>query len=75
MPGRSLLAMLTAANPLPTLYTRIGNVFGWLCVAAAILLFALSRAPEKTQPMKIGLIFGFGPGIGSIEAPGRHCVA
>ena len=47
MPGRSLLARVTIANPLPTLYTRIGNLFGWLSAAAAVLLFALSRAPEK----------------------------
>ena len=47
MPGRSLLARVTVANPLPTVYTRIGNVFGWLCVVAAVLLFVLSRAPEK----------------------------
>ena len=47
MPGRSLLARVTVANPLPTVYTRIGNGFGWLCVVAAVLLFVLSRAPEK----------------------------
>ncbi len=47
MPGRSVLAGVTIANPLPTLHTRIGNLFGWLSAAAAVLLFALSRAPEK----------------------------
>jgi apolipoprotein N-acyltransferase len=47
MPGHSLLARVTVANPLPTVYTRIGNVFGWLSAVAAVLLFVLSRAPEK----------------------------
>jgi apolipoprotein N-acyltransferase len=47
MPGRSLLARVIVANPLPTVYTRIGNVFGWLSVVAAVLLFVLSRAHEK----------------------------
>jgi apolipoprotein N-acyltransferase len=47
MPGRALLVRVIVTNPVPTLYTRIGNLFGWLCVAAAALLFVLSRAPEK----------------------------
>jgi apolipoprotein N-acyltransferase len=47
MPGRSLLAMVTVANPLPTLYTRIGDVLGWLCVAAAVLLFVPSRTSGR----------------------------
>jgi apolipoprotein N-acyltransferase len=47
MPGRSLLATVIVANPLPTLYTRIGNIFRWLCVAAAVLLLAVSRAPRR----------------------------
>ena len=53
MPGRSLLARVTVANPIPTVYTRIGNVFGWLCVVAAVLLFVLSRAPEKLSQRKL----------------------
>jgi apolipoprotein N-acyltransferase len=44
MPGSSLLATAIVANPLPTLYTRIGNFFGWLCVVAAAILLLLSRA-------------------------------
>jgi len=43
MPGSSLLARVIVASPLPTLYTRIGNVFGWLCVAAAAPFVLLSR--------------------------------
>ena len=47
MPGRALLARVTVANPLPTLSTRIGNVFGWLCVVAAVLLFVSAAPPKK----------------------------
>jgi apolipoprotein N-acyltransferase len=43
MPGRSLMAKVVVAAPVPTLYTRIGNVFGWLCVAAATLPLSLNR--------------------------------
>ena len=43
LPGRSLLATVTVTGPVPTLYTRIGNLFGWLCVAAAALFLALGR--------------------------------
>ena len=43
MPGSSLLAKAIVGNPLPTLYTRIGNLFGWLCVAAAALFLSFSR--------------------------------
>ena len=48
MPGSSLLAKVVVADPLPTLYTRIGNLFGWLCVVAAVVLLSLNRgwAPE-----------------------------
>ena len=43
LPGSTLLARVTVANPVPTLYTRIGNLLGWLCVAAAVVLLALNR--------------------------------
>jgi apolipoprotein N-acyltransferase len=45
MPGSSLVVRAVVANPLPTLYTRIGNFFGWLCVVAAAGLRLLSRRP------------------------------
>jgi apolipoprotein N-acyltransferase len=50
MPGSSLLAKVIVGKPLPTLYTRIGNLFGWLCVAAAVLLLSLNRTsvPSRT---------------------------
>jgi len=48
LPGRSLLATVTVATPLPTLYTRIGNVLGWLCVVAAALFLALGFMPPRS---------------------------
>ena len=44
MPGSSLLAKVIIAHSMPTLYTRIGNLFGWLCVAAAALLVLFARS-------------------------------
>jgi apolipoprotein N-acyltransferase len=38
LPGVTLLGRLPAAAPSPTLYSRTGDVFGWLCTAAALLL-------------------------------------
>jgi apolipoprotein N-acyltransferase len=49
MPGRSLLAKVVVAAPLPTLYTRIGNLFGWLCVAAAVVFLLLRRMPVSQR--------------------------
>jgi apolipoprotein N-acyltransferase len=49
LPGRSLLAKVTMSGPLPTLYTRIGNLLGWISVAAAALFLALGRFPRH-QP-------------------------
>jgi apolipoprotein N-acyltransferase len=50
MPGSTLLAKVTVANPVPTLYTCIGNLLGWLCVAAAAVFLSLNRRriPPKT---------------------------
>jgi apolipoprotein N-acyltransferase len=45
LPGHSLLVRVVVADPLPTLYTRIGNLFGWLCVAAAAAFLALGWLP------------------------------
>jgi apolipoprotein N-acyltransferase len=43
LPGDSLLGRVPAAAPSPTLYGRTGDVFGWLCTAAAVLLAVVSR--------------------------------
>jgi len=51
LPGRALLAKVTVAGPLPTLYTCVGNLFGWLSVAAAALFLALGRTlRRKSSP-------------------------
>jgi apolipoprotein N-acyltransferase len=47
MPGRSLLAKVAVAAPISTLYTRIGNVFGWICVAAGAVFLTLGRARRR----------------------------
>jgi apolipoprotein N-acyltransferase len=48
MPGRSLLAKVVVANPVPTLYTRIGNILGWMCVISAVVFLSIGR--RKTSP-------------------------
>jgi apolipoprotein N-acyltransferase len=48
MPGRSLLVKVTVADPVHTLYTRIGNLLGWLCVAAAAAFIVLGWLPAPT---------------------------
>ncbi len=50
LPGRSLLAKVTVSGPLQTLYTRIGNLIGWICVAAAAVFLALGRALRHPSP-------------------------
>lgn len=36
MPGSALLVRVPVSAPVPTLYTRIGDAPGWICVAAAV---------------------------------------
>jgi apolipoprotein N-acyltransferase len=43
MRGHSLLVKVVVAAPVPTLYTRIGNTFGWLWVIAAAVLLLVGR--------------------------------
>jgi apolipoprotein N-acyltransferase len=43
MPGAAILATVQAGPQLATLYTRIGDAFGWLCAAIAAVLVLLSR--------------------------------
>lgn len=47
LPGSVLLAKVTVADRVPTLYTKIGDLFGWLCVAASAVLLALGRRPPR----------------------------
>ncbi|CAH0141618.1 (R)-stereoselective amidase [Massilia sp. Bi118] len=44
LPGVTMLGRVPAAAPGATLYSRVGDVFGWLCTVAAILLFAVGWA-------------------------------
>ncbi len=49
MPGDSLLVKAAIAPQVPTLYTKIGNVFGWLCVVAAVVVLAVGRKPSAAE--------------------------
>jgi apolipoprotein N-acyltransferase len=43
LPGSALLARVPASGRVPTLYTAIGDLFGWTCVAASPFLLLLGR--------------------------------
>ena len=43
LPGSSLLARLQVTARVPTLYSRTGDRFGWLCVAVSVVLLAIGR--------------------------------
>jgi apolipoprotein N-acyltransferase len=47
LPGADLLVRTTVSTPVPTLYTKIGDVVGWICVllAAALMVVARQRRP------------------------------
>lgn len=47
-PGRSMLVKVAVANTVPTLYTRIGNLFGRLCVAAAAVFLVFGIVSSRT---------------------------
>ena len=53
-PGTSLFAQVKVAPRVATIYTRIGDALGWLCVAGFLLLAALlvrrRRAPAANPP-------------------------
>jgi len=44
LPGSSLVVTIPLSRQLPTVYTRIGDSFGWLCVLAGIVLLICSRS-------------------------------
>jgi len=52
LPGAAMLVRATVSAPVSTLYTRIGDLFGWLTVVAAALLMAIGRG--KRQETTIG---------------------
>jgi apolipoprotein N-acyltransferase len=53
MPGHILLAKITVEPQIPTLYTRIGDVFGWICVAAAAVFLWLGYWGTPKNPNQL----------------------
>ena len=52
LPGTSLFATVKVGTRVPTIYTRIGDTLGWLCVAGAIALVvaAWRRTRRRASP-------------------------
>jgi apolipoprotein N-acyltransferase len=49
-PGTSLFAQVKVGPRVPTIYTRIGDALGWLCVAGALALIGASyRRPRRAR--------------------------
>jgi apolipoprotein N-acyltransferase len=51
MPGSSLLARLNVADRVPTLYTRIGGLFGWTCVVVSGVFLLMGRRGAGPVPV------------------------
>jgi apolipoprotein N-acyltransferase len=49
-PGTSVLVTTNVGPRVSTIYTRIGDALGWLCVAGGIVLLALPFFRRKTVP-------------------------
>jgi apolipoprotein N-acyltransferase len=47
IPGTTLFATVKVGPRVPTLYTRIGDLLGWICVTAALLLVVASRLKPR----------------------------
>ena len=47
MPGTTLFATVKVGPRVPTIYTRIGDLLGWICVAGALLLIVASRLKPR----------------------------
>ena len=48
LPGTTLFATVKVGARLPTLYTRIGDLLGWICVAGCVALLALAFLRRRT---------------------------
>jgi len=46
-PGTSLFATVNVGTRVPTIYTRIGDALGWLCVAGALAMVVSSRRGRR----------------------------
>lgn len=51
LPGTAMLVTLHVGSPRQTLYTQVGDVFGWLCVGAGALLLAMGRVRKQRDPI------------------------
>jgi apolipoprotein N-acyltransferase len=49
LPGAAMLATLRIGAPQVTLYTQIGDLFAWSCVAAGFLLIAIGRRSNTVR--------------------------
>jgi len=49
MPGTTLFETVKVGARVPTLYTLIGDLLGWICVAGAILMFVLTLLRVRRQ--------------------------
>lgn len=49
MPGSSLLVKMVVTSQVQTLYTRIGNLFGWLCVIASAAFLLLDGGLRQAK--------------------------
>jgi apolipoprotein N-acyltransferase len=47
IPGTTLFATVKVGPRVPTIYTRIGDLLGWICVAGALLLIVSSRLKPR----------------------------
>jgi apolipoprotein N-acyltransferase len=51
LPGSTLLLTVNIAPPIATLYTRIGDLFGWLCVASATAMLLAGGRRNLATPI------------------------
>jgi apolipoprotein N-acyltransferase len=51
MPGASLLATVTVGERVPTIYTRVGDALGWLCIVGMLVLIPLSVIRSRKAAM------------------------
>jgi apolipoprotein N-acyltransferase len=50
LPGAAMAVTLRVGAPQATLYGRLGDSFGWLCVAGAGMLLAIGRGANRNLP-------------------------
>jgi apolipoprotein N-acyltransferase len=50
LPGTAMLVRANVSEPVSTLYTRIGDCFGWFAVGIGALLITIGRGKKEKQP-------------------------